>query len=151
MALFNTPSLLDIIWRKETYPEESGIGSLFEGIGQGLQGASKFKVDKKAWEKTQQGKSTKNWGEVAPSSTPKPNAFKYFFGAGAEPRPSPAYQEKTGYGQQTTADPHSNIEALIDALVEALNRGANLPSTAMGVGGGSSFQPPPSQSLMLPK
>jgi hypothetical protein len=143
MALFNTPSLLDVIWRKETFPEDGGgFAGLMEGLSSGMGVGKQYKADKGAWDKTQQGKSTKNWGEVGKSNLPKPNAFQYFLGQGANPQASSYYGGKGGapaspaFTQPTVQpqwpqsgigsgvqEPHSAIDGLFRMLMEALGSG----------------------------
>jgi len=156
MALFNTPSLLDVIWRKETFPQDGGgFAGLMEGMSSGMGVGKHYKADKKAWkegEAAEQGgtKSTKNWGEVGRKETlEKPNAFQYFLGQGANPEASSYYggkgsqQASPAFTQQSTQpmwpqsamgsgmqEPHSAIDGLFRMLMEALgsgNKGMMLP------------------------
>jgi hypothetical protein len=133
MALFNTPNLLDIIWRKQEYPQDGGgLAGLLEGFGSGLGVGKQFKADKKEWKATEaaeQGgtKSTKTWGEVgrqAPAE--KPNALHYFFGQGSPAvageqanRAFPQQQAaQTPITQQTSGV--SNVNGEIDKLINAI-------------------------------
>jgi hypothetical protein len=51
MALFDTPSLLDVIWRKETFPGDGGaIAGITEGLQDGLQAADDYKQEKAQYE-----------------------------------------------------------------------------------------------------
>jgi len=76
MSLFGgTPNYGGILWAPQQFPERSGIEGFMEGMGSGMQTGGQFKTNKAAW-------------QAGGQQGPKPNAFKYFFGAGREPEPS---------------------------------------------------------------
>jgi hypothetical protein len=83
MALFSTPSLLDIIWRRDQYPAEGG------DLGAGMIGgfASMLKPKGAA---TATSKSTQHWGTVGQKPTSStPGAPQQSSGGGGVRQPDP--------------------------------------------------------------
>ena len=109
MALFSgVPDYGPLIWMPQQFPEgESGVTGLMSGVTGGLQAGGQFKSDKAAWNAG---------GKVGP----KPNPFKYYFGAGAAPTQAGGANAGFGGGGGGVGDNSSDLAAAIDRLINAL-------------------------------
>jgi hypothetical protein len=111
MALFNTPSLLDVIWRKETFPQDGGgFTGLMDGLSNGMQAREDWKTEKAD-------KAAKDASPLyAPSQvqTPAPIA------PGAQVAPAAMPQTPTLGGFAAGAAGFGGIYSSINKLINAM-------------------------------
>jgi hypothetical protein len=129
MSLFGgTPNYGGILWAPQQFPERSGIEGFMEGMQTGMENRAQYRVNKEAW-------------EAGGQQGPKPNAFRYFFGAGRDPKPT--------IGVSPEAASYNELVEAINGILESA-RGrieGQAPMVPRPKPPPPGFQPPPLPGL----